>query len=96
MVRFTSACKRVSAKTGWSYGFLTDVAYVVDFKHGVEFMISANIYTNSDGILNDDKYDYDSIGYPFFQQVGEIIYNYELTLKRSYRPNLSDWRFNYR
>jgi len=28
-------------KPGWTYGFLTDVAYVVDFKNKVEFMLSA-------------------------------------------------------
>jgi len=42
---------RVFNKTGWSYGFLTDVAYIVDFKNKVEFMVSGNIYVNSDGVL---------------------------------------------
>lgn len=86
---------RVFNKPGWSYGFLTDAAYIVDFKNNIEFMITANIYTNSDGILNDDKYDYDSIGYPFFKETGDIIYNYELKRKRKYKPVLTKFRLRY-
>ena len=86
---------RVFNKPGWSYGFLTDAAYIVDFKNNIEFMLSACIYTNADGILNDDKYEYDSIGYPFFKETGDIMYNYELTRKRKYPPNLSVFRIDY-
>jgi hypothetical protein len=82
-------------KTGWSYGFLTDVAYIVDFKNHVEFMLSGTIYVNSDGILNDDKYDYEEIGYPFFREVGNIIYHYELNRNRKFKPNLDEFRFDY-
>ena len=80
---------RVFNKTGWSYGFLTDVAYIVDFKNQVEFMLSGVIYVNSDGILNDDKYEYEQTGYPFFKEIGNIIYNHELERTRKYRPDLS-------
>ncbi len=73
-------------KTGWSYGFLTDVAYIRDTLNKVEFMLSGTIYTNRDGILNDDKYEYEETGYPFFKKTGEIIYNYELKRKRKFRP----------
>jgi hypothetical protein len=83
---------RVFNKPGWSYGFLTDIAYIVDFKNKVEFMLTGSIYTNSDGILNDDKYDYDEIGYPFFKEVGSIIYRYELGRPRRYRPDLREFR----
>jgi hypothetical protein len=87
---------RVFNKTGWSYGFLTDVAYIVDFKNKIEFMVSGNIYVNSDGVLNDDKYEYEEIGYPFFKEVGNIIYQYELKRKRKHVPDLSAFEFNYR
>lgn len=86
---------RIFNKPGWSYGFLTDVAYVVDFKNQIEFMASAVIYVNSDGILNDDKYEYDEIGLPFFKEVGNIIYEFELGRKRSHSPNLDRFRLNY-
>jgi hypothetical protein len=51
-------------------------------------MISGVIYVNSDGILNDDKYEYEETGYPFFKETGNIIYQYELKRKRRYRPDL--------
>lgn len=86
---------RVFNKAGWSYGFLTDAAYIVDFVNGVEFMLTATIYTNSDGILNDDKYDYDTIGYPFFEEVGNIIYNYELQRQKKNAPDLSKFVMQY-
>ncbi|WP_207511442.1 serine hydrolase [Longitalea luteola] len=87
---------RVFNKTGWSYGFLTDVAYIVDFRNKVEFMLSGNIYVNSDGVLNDDKYEYEETGYPFFKEVGNIIYQYELGRKRKQAPDLSAFQFDYR
>ena len=87
---------RVFNKTGWSYGFLTDVAYIVDFKNKIEFMVSGNIYVNSDGILNDDKYEYVETGYPFFKEMGNIIYQYELKRKRKYTPDLSAFQFDYK
>jgi len=82
---------KVFNKTGWSYGFLTDVAYIVDFKNKVEFMLSGTIYVNRDGILNDDKYEYEELGYPFFKEVGNIIYEHEMDRKRKYTPNLENF-----
>lgn len=82
-------------KTGWSYGFLTDVCYIVDFKNNVEFMLSGNIYVNHDNILNDNKYEYEEIGFPFFREVGEKIYEHELKRKRVFRFDLLRWKFNY-
>lgn len=82
---------RVFNKTGWSYGYLTDVAYIADFEHKVEFMLSGVIYVNRDGILNDNKYEYDEIGYPFFKAVGDIIYRYELARRRKYTPGLQQF-----
>lgn len=86
---------RVFNKVGWSYGFLTDVSYVVDFKYKVEFMLAATVYVNSDEILNDGKYEYDSIGYPFLFQLGQTIYKYELNRKRNLAPDLKDFKINY-
>lgn len=86
---------RVFNKPGWSYGFLTDVAYIVDFKNNVEFMLSGVIYVNSNGVLNDNTYDYDEIGYPFFKEVGDIIYKYELDRKRKYIPDLSKFQLSH-
>ncbi len=86
---------RVFNKVGWSYGFLTDVSYVIDLKNKVEFMLAATMYVNSDGILNDDRYDYDSIGYPFMYMLGQTIYQFELSRIRKYAPDLSTFKLRY-
>lgn len=86
---------RVFNKVGWAYGCLTDVSYVADFKNKVEFMLTATIYVNSDGILNDDKYEYDSIGWPFLYKMDQCIYNYELKRERKYLPDLSNFKMEY-
>ncbi|MDP9230461.1 MAG: hypothetical protein M3O67_07300, partial [Bacteroidota bacterium] len=86
---------RIFNKEGDAYGFLIDAAYIVDFKNNIEFMLSAVIHCNSDGIYNDDKYDYDSVGYPFMKHLGQIIYDYELKRERKYKPDLSALHFNY-
>ena len=77
-----------------AYGHLLDVAYIYDEDKGVEFFLSAIIYCNRDGILNDDKYDYDEIGFPFFKKLGQLIYRYELQKKRPYRAHFSDLIFS--
>ncbi|WP_242695874.1 serine hydrolase [Desertivirga brevis] len=80
---------RIFNKAGWSYGFLTDNCYIADMENKVEFMLTAVIYANKDDILNDDKYDYEEVGYPFFHEVGEIIYKHELQRKRKHKPDFS-------
>ncbi|HMD00326.1 MAG TPA: serine hydrolase, partial [Ferruginibacter sp.] len=86
---------RIFSKEGDAYGHLLDVTYVVDFKNKIEFFLSAVIYCNSDGILNDDKYDYDTIGIPFMKALGQMIYDYELKRPRKYPPDLSPFVFKY-
>jgi hypothetical protein len=86
---------RIFNKVGSAYGFLTDVAYIVDFENNIEFMLSASIYCNSDGIFNDDSYDYDTIGLPVLKHIGQVLYNYELTRNKKRKPDLSAFRFNY-
>ena len=74
---------------------LIDVAYFVDFDKNIEFFLSASIYCNSDEILNDDKYDYDAIGFPFMKNLGKIIYEEEVNRKRKIVPDLSGLKFVY-
>ncbi|MDO6392002.1 serine hydrolase [Pontibacter sp. BT731] len=86
---------RVFNKVGWSYGFLTDVSYVADFENQVEYMLTATVYVNSDDVLNDGKYDYDTLGYPFLYHLGQIIYQHELKRERKFKPNLSAFQVQY-
>ena len=86
---------RIFNKVGWSYGFLTDVAFVADLKNQVEFFLSATIYCNEDEILNDDKYDYETIGLPFLERLGQVIYDHELGRKKKRLPDLSRFNIQY-
>ncbi len=86
---------RIFNKVGDAYGFLLDIAYVADFTNQVEFMVSTVIYCNKDGILNDDKYDYDSVGLPFMKFLGETIYAHELKRQKPHKPDLSEFKFDY-
>ena len=78
---------KIFSKAGDAYGFLLDNTYIIDTEAKVEFMLSAVIYVNADGILNDNTYDYRTIGLPFMKNLGNTIYKYELSRKRAYRPN---------
>jgi hypothetical protein len=80
---------RIFNKVGDAYGFLTDAAYIIDVKNGIEFMLSATIHCNSDGIYNDDKYDYETVGFPFLKNLGQVIYQYELSRPRQHKPRFS-------
>lgn len=86
---------RIFNKVGDAYGHIIDVAYIADFKNKIEFFVSAIMYCNSDGILNDDKYDYESVGMPFMKNLGKVIYDYELKRNYKIRPNLSPLLFAY-
>jgi hypothetical protein len=81
---------RVFNKVGWAYGFLTDVSYVLDTLNNIDYMLSATVYVNSDGVVNDSKYDEETVGFPFLKQIGNAFYEYELKRKRNYHPVLKN------
>jgi hypothetical protein len=60
-------------KVGLAYGFTVENAYVVNKRTGKSFFLTATLYTNDDGILNDDQYGYDAIAFPFWRDLGEVI-----------------------
>mgnify|MGYP001166938636 FL=1 len=69
---------KITNIVGQSYGFMVDCAYIQNKKENVEFMLSAVIYTNEDEILNDGKYEYNTIALPFLAELGRQIYAFEL------------------
>ena len=60
-------------KVGLAYGQLSDVAYIK--KNNVSIILTATIDVNTNKIYNDDKYDYDSIGFPFLAEISREIIN---------------------
>ncbi|HEX8328544.1 MAG TPA: serine hydrolase [Hymenobacter sp.] len=75
---------------GMSHGYLADVAYFADSLHQSEFLLSAVLYVNHDGIINDGAYEYESIGLPFLAQLGQSIQRYEAQRPRQFHPNLTE------
>jgi hypothetical protein len=82
-------------KSGLAYGYLTDVAYFVDFENNVEFMLSATILSNKDQVFNDDKYDFETIGYPFMKLLSKAVYDHELKRPKQFIPNLDEFKIDY-
>lgn len=80
---------RVFNKVGDAYGYMLENAYVVDFKKNIEFFVSAVILANDDGIFNDEKYEYETVSFPFLGNLGQLLYNYESRRKRANKPNLA-------
>ena len=87
---------RIFNKPGDAYGFMIDAAYLVNFNTSTECLISALIHCNSDGIYNDDRYEYKTVGLPFMKALGQLIMRYEQTRVRKKQPDLRSFLFNYR
>jgi hypothetical protein len=73
---------KIYNKVGYAYGTLTDCAYIKDAENDVDFILTATILVNSNGIFNDNTYEYDEIGIPFLAQLGREIYEIELERKK--------------
>ncbi len=85
---------RIFNVVGQSYGWLSDCAYFVDFKNGIDFFLSAVIYTNANNTMNDGRYEYKSLGFPFLSKLGRLIYDYDKTRHRETRPSLSRFKLH--
>jgi len=85
----TDSTIRIFNIVGQLSGYLTDCAYIVDFKNNVEFILAVTIYNNQSGIFDVSNYRYKTLGFPFLQEFGRSVYNYELTRPKKYKPDLS-------
>lgn len=82
---------RIFNKVGYAYGYLTDVAYIIDTEANIEFLLAATIHINANETFNDNVYEYDTIGLPFLKKLGDIIYEYEKKRERKFKPDLSKY-----
>jgi hypothetical protein len=87
---------RIFNKYGDSYGFIIDNSYFVDFKNGIEYFLTAVVQSNEDGIFNDNKYEYDTVCFPFMKNLGRSIYDVELKRVKRHKPVLTKFKFNYK
>jgi hypothetical protein len=63
----------VTGKIGQAYGFTVENSYLRNPANGRAVFVSAVIYANSDGVLNDDRYDYDTVSLPFMADLGQLV-----------------------
>lgn len=73
---------KIYNKVGSAYGTLADCAYVTDSKNKVDFLLTATILVNKDGIFNDNRYEYEEIGIPFLAELGRVIHKLEIERKK--------------
>ncbi len=62
-----------TGKIGRAYGFSIENSFVRNPANGRAVFVTAVIYTNEDGVLNDDKYEYVKVADPFFADLGELL-----------------------
>lgn len=81
-------------KYGDSYGFNIDNAYIVDYQHGVEFLLAVVVQSNDNEIYNDGVYEYEEMTYPFLKNIGKLIYEHELKREKKFKPDLTKFMFS--
>ncbi|MFN5909845.1 MAG: serine hydrolase [Bacteroidota bacterium] len=64
---------RTISKIGISYGFITETAYIIDFEQQKDLLFTVSMYVNTDGVLNDARYDYENIARPFLARFTQLI-----------------------
>ena len=85
----------ITAKIGRAYGFTVENSYLRNPRNGRAVFVTAVLYTNTDGILNDDKYDYATVADPFFADWASLLPasgSYRCSLKPSVGSEIASRR----
>ncbi|HWS27482.1 MAG TPA: serine hydrolase [Xanthomonadales bacterium] len=67
----------IASKNAQSYGYIGDSAFIVDQSRDLAFGLSAMVFVDRDGVLNDGDYAYADIGRPFLRELGAAVWAYE-------------------
>jgi hypothetical protein len=68
---------RIASKNAMSYGYIGDSAFIVDTPRDIAFGLTAMLFVDRDGVLNDGNYAYAEIGRPFLRELGAALLAYE-------------------
>lgn len=60
-------------KSGRAYGFHVENAYLEDERTGRALFVTATVYANPNGIVNDDDYGYAQTTVPFYEALGDTL-----------------------
>ena len=82
---------RSFGKTGEAYGFHSEIALLTDTDGEVETLLAAVVYANADGVLNDDRYDYNTVSRPLLAALGRAALAAERERRRRHRPGAALW-----
>lgn len=67
----------VYSKLGLSYGFTTEVAYIIRKEDEAAYLLSVSMYTNANDTVNDGKYEYETLARPFISRLSKtLVENY--------------------
>lgn len=72
--RFLPGSARSYGISGRGYGFLTEVAYVLDPDSGVEFLMAVSLQLNRNQVYGDDRYEYEAVGRPLLSTLYRLLY----------------------
>jgi len=64
---------RYVSKSGRAYGFHLENAYIENTEDGRAILVTAVVYANPNGVLNDDDYAYDETSRPLLASLGEEL-----------------------
>ena len=64
---------RYVSKSGRAYGFHLENAFIEDTKTHRGLFVTAVVYVNPNGVLNDDDYGYDDTSKPLLAALGEAL-----------------------
>jgi hypothetical protein len=67
----------IASKNAMSYGYIGDSAFIVDASRDIAFGLTAMLFADRDGVLNDGRYAYTDIGRPFLRELGAAVLAYE-------------------
>ncbi len=76
---------RSFGKTGEAFGHQGETALLTEADGQCEVLLSANLYANADGVLNDDRYEYDTVSRPFLAALGRAALAAEKERPRLHR-----------
>lgn len=66
----------IASKNAQSYGYIGDSSFIVDQARDLAFGLTAVVFVDRDGVLNDGDYAYSDIGRPFLRELGAAVLAY--------------------
>lgn len=63
------------SKIGYSYGFISESAFVTDTVTGNSYFLTISMYVNKNSTINDSRYEYKTVATPFMGRFTHILFD---------------------